>query len=190
MIGKLMAQTRGFATKMMAGSTSNSKDSAGRRLGIKKWGQSEVLENEIIARQRGFQWHPGQNVHYGKDHTLHSSVEGILGWSKDPFARKRRSHIHVIPQEIPNRKFPAPPPFVYHPQLYPELAEHNPQPTNFEIPKSKGPKRVKNPQPLRAKSVAPENVQRIEVKNMTPELFRFHGKFAYESYDADKIDQL
>ena len=50
MIGKMMAQTRGFATKMMAGSTSNSKDSAGRRLGIKKWGNSEVLENEIIAR--------------------------------------------------------------------------------------------------------------------------------------------
>ena len=70
--------TRGFATKMMAGSTSNSKDSAGRRLGIKKFGQAEVLENEIIARQRGYQWHPGNHVHSGKDHTLHSTVEVLI----------------------------------------------------------------------------------------------------------------
>lgn len=59
----------------MAGSTNNKKDSAGRRLGIKKWGQSEVLENEIIARQRGFKWHPGDHVHTGKDHTIHASTE-------------------------------------------------------------------------------------------------------------------
>ena len=113
---------RGFATKMMAGSTSNKKDSAGRRLGIKRFGQAEVLENEIVARQRGFKWHPGENVKYGRDHTLHSDTEGILGWSKDSYARKKRTYIHVIPQEIPNRKFPAPPPFVYHPELFPELA--------------------------------------------------------------------
>jgi hypothetical protein len=54
MIGKLVqTQTRGFATKMKAGSTQNTKDSAGRRLGIKKFGQAETLQNEIIARQRG-----------------------------------------------------------------------------------------------------------------------------------------
>ena len=59
----------------MAGSTSNSKDSAGRRLGIKKWGRAEVLENEILLRQRGFKWRPGHHVHYGKDHTIHASTE-------------------------------------------------------------------------------------------------------------------
>jgi hypothetical protein len=58
----------------------------------------------------------------------------------------------VIPQEIPNRKFPAPPPFAYHPELYPELAMKNPEPTNFEIPKPK-PKRQRNPSPLMAKVV-------------------------------------
>ena len=74
--------------------------------------------------------------------------------------------------------------------MFPDLAEHNPQPTNFEIPKAQGPKKIRNPQPLRAKSVAPEKVERIEIKNMTPELFKFHGKFAYESYSADKIDEF
>ena len=59
----------------MAGSTSNKKDSKGRRLGIKKFGGAEVLDNEIIARQRGFKWHPGDHVHHGRDHSLHSSVE-------------------------------------------------------------------------------------------------------------------
>ena len=60
---------------MMAGSTSNKKDSAGRRLGIKKFAAAETLDNEILARQRGLKWHPGNHVHYGKDHTLHSSIE-------------------------------------------------------------------------------------------------------------------
>ena len=49
-VGKYTFQTRGFATKMMAGSTNNKKDSAGRRLGIKRFGEAEVMENEIIAR--------------------------------------------------------------------------------------------------------------------------------------------
>ena len=65
-----------FATKIMGGSTSNKRDSAGRRLGIKKWGHNaEIFEGDIIARQRGTKWHPGFNVHMGKDHTLHSKVE-------------------------------------------------------------------------------------------------------------------
>lgn len=68
-------QVRSFATKMMAGSTNNKKDSAGRHLGIKKFGIAETLENEIVAKQRGFKWHPGDHIHTGKDHTLHASVE-------------------------------------------------------------------------------------------------------------------
>ena len=48
---------------MMAGSTSNKKDSAGRRLGIKKFAAAETLDNEILARQRGLKWHPGDHVH-------------------------------------------------------------------------------------------------------------------------------
>jgi len=120
----------------MAGSTSNKKDSAGRRLGIKRWGASEVRKGDIIAKQRGFQWHPGNNVSVGKDHTIHASVEGVVTWSKDRYAFKKRPRIHVIPQETPNRQFPSPSPFMYHPELYPELAEHNPEPTNFVVPKS------------------------------------------------------
>ena len=96
----------------------------------------------------------------------------------------------MIPQEIPNRKFPAPPPFVYHPELFPELAEQNPEPSNLEIPKRKGSKRVKNPQPLKAKVVEKGHEQRIVIKTMTPELFKFHGQSIYESYDGQKLDDF
>ena len=118
------------------------------------------------------------------------SFQGILGWSKDPYSRKRRSFIHVIPQEIPNRKFPAPPPFVYHPELFPELALQNPAPTNFEIPKPKTNKKVRNPSPLKAKVVDAANVQRIEIKTMTPKLFKYHGKNAYEHYDPETTENF
>lgn len=68
--------SRCFATKIAAGSTSNKADSRGRRLGLKKWGHyDEIQPGDILARQRGFQWHPGHNVYSGKDHTLHSKVE-------------------------------------------------------------------------------------------------------------------
>ena len=129
-------------------------------------------------------------MHAGKDHTLHATVEGTLAWSKDPFARKRRSIMHIIPKETPNRKFPAPPPFVFHPELYPELAQSNPEPTNFEIPKRKPKLGKKNPQVMKAKVVDEANVNRVEIKNMTPELFKFHGKSIYEDYDPAKTEEL
>lgn len=71
-----------FATKMSAGSTSNSKDSAGRRLGVKKFGGMEVFPGDILVRQRGLKWHPGDNTYIGKDHTIHSKVEGVVEFSR------------------------------------------------------------------------------------------------------------
>ena len=94
---------RSFASKVMAGSTNNTKDSAGRRLGIKRWGNSEVQKGDIIAKQRGFKWHPGNYVRSSKDHSIHSEVEGVVVWSRDRYSYKKRPRIHVIPQENPNR---------------------------------------------------------------------------------------
>ena len=74
-----VAPTMGFASKIMGGSTSNKKDSAGRRLGLKKWGENaEVFENDIIARQRGTKWAPGFHIKTGLDYTLHAKVEVSL----------------------------------------------------------------------------------------------------------------
>ena len=65
-----------MAHKKAGGSSRNGRDTAGRRLGIKKYGGEFVLAGNIIARQRGTKWHPGENVGIGRDHTLFALIEG------------------------------------------------------------------------------------------------------------------
>ena len=65
-----------MAHKKAGGSSRNGRDSAGRRLGVKKFGGEAVLAGNILVRQRGTTFHPGANVGLGKDHTLFSLVEG------------------------------------------------------------------------------------------------------------------
>ena len=83
-----------MAHKKGQGSTQNNRDSAGRRLGVKKYGGEVVIPGNIIIRQRGTKVHPGKNVGMGKDHTLFALVDG-----KVEFTRKRdnRSYVSIVP---------------------------------------------------------------------------------------------
>lgn len=144
-------QYRTFATKLKAGATKKTKDSIGRRLGVKRFGGEEVYPGEIIIRQRGFQWTPGENTYYGKDHTIHAKVEGKIAFTRDPYRRRKKTYIHVVTGENPNRVMKNPPPFVYHPELFPELAPNNPQPITLEIPRRGKKCHERNPRPLGAK---------------------------------------
>ncbi len=65
-----------MAHKKAGGSSRNGRDSAGRRLGVKKFGGEHVIGGNIIVRQRGTTWHPGANVGIGTDHTLFAKAEG------------------------------------------------------------------------------------------------------------------
>ena len=65
-----------MATKKAGGSSKNGRDSAGRRLGVKKFGGEHVIPGNILVRQRGTKFYPGDNVGIGKDHTLFSKAEG------------------------------------------------------------------------------------------------------------------
>ena len=65
-----------MAHKKAGGSSRNGRDTAGRRLGIKKYGGEKVIPGNIIVRQRGTKWKPGENVGLGKDHTIFALVEG------------------------------------------------------------------------------------------------------------------
>jgi large subunit ribosomal protein L27 len=65
-----------MAHKKAGGSSRNGRDSAGRRLGVKKFGGEAVLAGNIIVRQRGTKFHPGRNVGIGRDHTLFALEEG------------------------------------------------------------------------------------------------------------------
>jgi large subunit ribosomal protein L27 len=84
-----------MAHKKAGGSSRNGRDSAGRRLGIKKFGGQEVIPGNIIARQRGTKWHPGAGVGMGKDHTIFAVVEGRVSFAK---GFKGRTFISVQPQ--------------------------------------------------------------------------------------------
>ena len=71
-----------MAHKKAGGSTRNGRDSAGRRLGLKKFGGQKVIPGNIIVRQRGTKFHPGKNVSIGKDHTIFAILEGIVSFRK------------------------------------------------------------------------------------------------------------
>ena len=79
-----------MAHKKAGGSSRNGRDSAGRRLGVKKFGGESVIAGNIIVRQRGTKFHPGANVGMGKDHTLHSKISG-----KVSFKQKKNSRTYV-----------------------------------------------------------------------------------------------
>ncbi|WP_291845196.1 50S ribosomal protein L27 [Maricaulis sp.] len=71
-----------MAHKKAGGSSRNGRDSAGRRLGVKKFGGQEVIPGNIIVRQRGTKVNPGANVGMGKDHTLFALTEGRVVFAK------------------------------------------------------------------------------------------------------------
>ena len=83
-----------MAHKKGQGSTQNNRDSAGRRLGVKKFGGEAVLAGNIIIRQRGTRIHPGTNVGMGKDHTLFALTDGVVTFERKD---KKRQKVSVLP---------------------------------------------------------------------------------------------
>jgi len=83
-----------MAHKKAGGSSRNGRDSAGRRLGVKKFGGEAVIPGNIILRQRGTKWYPGENVGIGKDHTIFATVEGNVRFAK---GKQQRTFVHVDP---------------------------------------------------------------------------------------------
>ncbi|MEA2072901.1 MAG: 50S ribosomal protein L27 [Campylobacterota bacterium] len=83
-----------MAHKKGQGSTQNNRDSAGRRLGVKKYGGEVVIPGNIIIRQRGTKVHPGNNVGMGKDHTIFALVEGTVVFERKD---KKRQQVSVVP---------------------------------------------------------------------------------------------
>ena len=82
-----------MAHKKAGGSSRNGRDSAGRRLGVKKFGGESVTGGNIIIRQRGTKVYPGTNVGIGKDHTLFALEEGRVRFHTGKLGR---SYVSVI----------------------------------------------------------------------------------------------
>jgi large subunit ribosomal protein L27 len=84
-----------MAHKKAGGSSRNGRDSAGRRLGVKRFGGEIVLPGNILVRQRGTKFHPGRNVGLGRDHTLFATVTGTVEFHT---TTRGRTYISVAPQ--------------------------------------------------------------------------------------------
>ena len=83
-----------MATKKAGGSSRNGRDSAGRRLGVKRYGGQLVLPGNIIVRQRGTKMYPGDHVGMGRDHSLFSLIKGKVQFKT---SKLNRTKISVIP---------------------------------------------------------------------------------------------
>jgi large subunit ribosomal protein L27 len=83
-----------MATKKAGGSSKNGRDSAGRRLGVKRYGGETILAGNIIVRQRGTTYKPGKNVGLGKDHTIFSLIDGQVLFTK---ASGGKPVVNVVP---------------------------------------------------------------------------------------------
>jgi large subunit ribosomal protein L27 len=81
-----------MATKKAGGSSKNGRDSCGKRLGLKKSGGQKVVPGNIIVRQRGTKFYPGNNVAMGKDHTLFALIIGVV---KFHLGKKSRMYVSV-----------------------------------------------------------------------------------------------
>ncbi|MHB1550292.1 MAG: 50S ribosomal protein L27 [Vulcanimicrobiaceae bacterium] len=82
-----------FASKKGAGSTRNGRDSNAQRLGVKKFGGQSVVSGNILIRQRGTKFYPGENVGIGTDHTLFALADGTVEFA----THRTRKHVHVRP---------------------------------------------------------------------------------------------
>jgi large subunit ribosomal protein L27 len=83
-----------MAHKKAGGSSRNGRDSAGRRLGVKRYGGEAVLAGNIIVRQRGTKCHPGANVGIGRDHTLFALTDGVVEFKAKA---KGRNLVSIVP---------------------------------------------------------------------------------------------
>jgi len=83
-----------MAHKKGVGSSRNGRDSAGQRLGIKRFGSESVKAGNILVRQHGTKWHPGNNVGRGKDDTLFALIDGIVKFEQKD---KKRLKVSVYP---------------------------------------------------------------------------------------------
>jgi large subunit ribosomal protein L27 len=84
-----------FASKKGGGSTRNGRDSNAQRLGVKRFGGEAVIAGNIIVRQRGTRFYPGDGVGMGTDHTLFALIDGSVRFSE----RRNRKHVHVVAAE-------------------------------------------------------------------------------------------
>lgn len=85
-----------MAHKKGVGSSKNGRESESKRLGVKLFGGQDAKAGNVIVRQRGTKFHPGENVYMGKDHTIHAKIDGKVSFKQ---GYKKRTFISIVGQE-------------------------------------------------------------------------------------------
>lgn len=88
-----------MAHKKAGGSSRNGRDSAGQRRGVKRFGGQQVLAGNILVRQLGTKFHPGDGVGLGRDYTLFALVDGVVKFEKYMRNKKVKTRVLVVPRE-------------------------------------------------------------------------------------------
>ncbi|WP_319471249.1 50S ribosomal protein L27 [uncultured Pseudodesulfovibrio sp.] len=88
-----------MAHKKAGGSSRNGRDSAGQRRGVKRFGGQEVVAGNILVRQLGTKFHPGEGVGMGRDYTLFALTDGIVKYEKYMRRKVVKTRVHVLPAE-------------------------------------------------------------------------------------------
>lgn len=165
-----------MAHKKGEGSTQNGRDSISKRLGVKLFGGQVAVAGNIIVRQRGTKFHPGENVYMGKDYTLHAASDGTVVFRK---GRHNRTFISVIPfTEVAETIAPAP------------TSKPSPKPVVEDVVEVPVAKAVKTVEP--AAPVAEEEPEAPTVIEETPEVKEVAAAapVASKSDDLKKIEGI
>ena len=90
-----------MAHKKAGGSTNNGRDSVAKRRGVKRFGGQKVNAGEVLVRQKGYWFRPGENTHLGKDWTIHANIEGKVGFSQKRLTKfngrkEKCTFVHVV----------------------------------------------------------------------------------------------
>lgn len=89
-----------MAHKKAGGSSRNGRDSAGQRRGVKRFGGQKVIAGNILVRQLGTKFHPGEGVGMGRDYTLFALVDGVVKFEKYQRNKKVKTRILVVPAPV------------------------------------------------------------------------------------------
>ena len=142
-----------MAHKKGEGSTQNGRDSNAKRLGVKLYGGQLALAGNIIVRQRGTRFHPGEHVYMGKDFTLHAGIAGKVKYTK---SRRDRTYVSILPFDVPETIAPI------KPQPKPKAEETVVVPVATTVKAVEAP--VEAPKAVAATPVAskPDDLKKIE----------------------------
>jgi large subunit ribosomal protein L27 len=170
-----------MAHKKGVGSTDNGRDSKSKRLGVKLFGGQEAIAGNIIVRQRGTKYHPGNHVYMGKDFTLHAAIDGTVVFSKK---KSNKTFVSIQPEGIPVTENKG--------KVAKEVSKAAQKVTDPKTPKKAEPVKSGDKITLpNGKKVAPDDLKLIEgVGPKIEGLLHQAGINTWEAFANASIDQL